>query len=307
MDKPEQRQQWLLVGRCLTNDNYVFAVNQGGALMVMDKNTGATVQKIQTKADKVRSDVSFYNGRIYFSTQSGYLYSYNLTADGKVDLDNLIEPLYYGGQSTFIPAVYNNRLYIGISSGSTFGEDGAAILVADINPENGAMTKAYLVPTKSDFAYCQTSGLIINGYEDEDGYVYVYFLVNSAKGSLYMVKDKPGMTAPDPESGLFYTPSHEQYCIASAVADSDGTIYLKNDSAWQCAIRRAESYLKSVERSDRRRQRFCRKCERTQCYRRYGYRKRNHEPDSQRRNRDPYERRAGRKTGDRSDRRCNNR
>lgn len=81
-----------------TNDNYVFAVNQGGALMVMDKNTGATVQKIQTKADKVRSDVSFYNGRIYFSTQSGYLYSYNLTADGKVDLDNLIEPLYYGVQ-----------------------------------------------------------------------------------------------------------------------------------------------------------------------------------------------------------------
>ena len=69
-----------------TNDNYVFAVNQGGALMVMDKNTGATVQKIQTKADKVRSDVSFYNGRIYFSTQSGYLYSYNLTADGKVSL-----------------------------------------------------------------------------------------------------------------------------------------------------------------------------------------------------------------------------
>ena len=60
--------------------------------MVMDKNTGVTVQRIQTKADKVRSDVSYYNGRIYFSTQSGYLYSYNLTADGKVDLENLIEP-----------------------------------------------------------------------------------------------------------------------------------------------------------------------------------------------------------------------
>lgn len=230
-----------------TNDKYVFAVNQGGALMVMDKNTGATVQKIQTKATAVRSDVAFYNGRIYFSTQSGYLYSYNLTADGKVDLDNLIEPLYFGGASTCTPAIYNNRLYIGISSGSEFGEDGAAILVVDINPTTGAMTKAYLVPTKSDFGYCQTSGLIINGYEDEDGYVYVYFLVNSAKGSLYMVKDKPGMTEPDKESGLFYTPSHEQYCIASAVADKDGTIYLKNDSAWQCAIRRAESYLKNVE------------------------------------------------------------
>ena len=230
-----------------TNDNYVFAVDAGGALMVMDKNTGVTVQRIQTKADKVRSDVSYYNGRIYFSTQSGYLYSYNLAADGKVDLDNLIEPLYYGGASTCTPAIYNNRLYIGISGGSGFGEDGASILVADINPETGAMSKAYLVPTKSDFAYCQTSGLIINGYEEETGYVYVYFLVNSAKGSLYMVKDKPGMTEADPESGLFYNPSHEQYCIASAVADSDGTIYLKNDSAWQFALKRAESYLTGVE------------------------------------------------------------
>lgn len=230
-----------------TNDNYVFSVDAGGALMVMDKDTGVTVQRIQTKADKVRSDVSYYNGRIYFSTQSGYLYSYNLAADGKVDLDNLIEPLYFGGASTCTPAIYNNRLYIGISGGSAFGEDGASILVADINPENGAMSKAYLVPTKTDFGYCQTSGLIINGYEDETGYVYVYFLVNSAKGSLYMVKDKPGMTEADPESGLFYTPSHEQYCIASAVADSDGTIYLKNDSAWQMAIRRADSYLTGVE------------------------------------------------------------
>ena len=85
--------------------------------MVMDKNTGVTVQRIQTKADKVRSDVSYYNGRIYFSTQSGYLHSYNLTADGKVDLENLIEPLYFGGASTCTPAIYNNRLYIGISGG----------------------------------------------------------------------------------------------------------------------------------------------------------------------------------------------
>ena len=119
-----------------------------------------------------------------------------------MDLENLIEPLYFGGASTCTPAIYNNRLYIGISGGSAFGEDGASILVADINPENGAMSKAYLVPTKTDFGYCQTSGLIINGYEDETGYVYVYFLVNSAKGSLYMVKDKPGMTEADPESGL---------------------------------------------------------------------------------------------------------
>ena len=55
-----------------TNDKYVFAVDAGGALMVMDKNTGVTVQRIQTKADRVRSDVSYYNGRIYFSTPVSY-------------------------------------------------------------------------------------------------------------------------------------------------------------------------------------------------------------------------------------------
>ncbi len=234
-----------------SNAKYVFSVNLSGALMVMDKNTGETVQKIQAvKADigkGPRSSIAYYNNRIYFTTQSGYLCSYNLDADGKVDLDKPIEPLHFGGASTCTPAIYNNRLYIGISGGSAFGEDGASILVADINPETGAMSKAYLVPTGTDFSYCQSSGVIVNGYEKEDGFVYVYFLCNNAKGALYMVKDKPGITKPEPETGLLYTPTHEQYCIASAVVDSDGTIYIKNDSSWQFAIRRAETYLKTIE------------------------------------------------------------
>ena len=232
-----------------TNDNYVFVVDEPGNLLVMDKNTGETVQKVDTTSSSDtahRGDVTYYNGRIYYAS-AGYLYSYNLTGDGKLDLENTIEPLYFGGSSTGTPAIYNNRIYLGISSGSTFGEDGAAILVANIDAENGALSKAYLVPTRSDFGYCQTSGLIINGYEGDGGYVYVYFLVNSAKGSLYMVKDKPGMTEPDKDSGLFYTPNHEQYCIASAVVDKEGTLYLKNDSGWQCAIRQADAYLKNVE------------------------------------------------------------
>ncbi len=233
-----------------SNERYVFVVNQKGALLVMDNETGETVQKIQTKATSVRSDVSYYNGRIYFSTQSGYVYSYNLDKDGKVDLEHLIEPLKFAGESTCTPAIYNNRLYIGISGGSSAGEDGASILVADINPDTGSMKQAYLVPTKTDFGYCKTSGLIINGYEQEDGYVYIYFLCNNAKGDLYMVKDKPGITSPLPESGLFYTPNHEEYCIASAVADRDGTIYIKNDSSWQFAIRRADTYLSEIEVSD---------------------------------------------------------
>ena len=229
-----------------TNEKYVFVVDQTGRLLCMDKATGEMVQCIQTKASKVRSDISYYNGRIYFSTQSGYLYSYNIAEDGKVDTENLIEPLFLGSSttSTSTPAVYNNRLYIGISNGGNFGTEGFAILVADIDEETGALSVAYLVPTDG---YCQTSGLIVKGYEKETGYVYVYFLANSAHGTLYMIKDAPGMKEADPESGAFYTPSHEQFCIASAVADSDGNIYMKNDSAWQFTIRRSDAYLKNIE------------------------------------------------------------
>lgn len=225
-----------------SNENYVFVITNGGTLCCIDKKTGDAVQTVAT-GQTSRSNISYYNGRIYWANQSGYLYSYNLTADGRLDMENLIEPLYFGGASTSTPAIYNNRVYIGISNGGNFGVEGYGILVGDINPETGAMSAAYVVPTDG---YPQTSGLIVNGYEEEDGYVYVYFLTNSAHGTLYMVKDKAGMTEADSATGAFYTPNHEQYCIASAVADSDGNIYIKNDSAWQFVIRRSALYLKEI-------------------------------------------------------------
>ena len=223
-----------------TNEKYVFVVAQKN-LCCLDKKTGEAVQVVPV--DPCRCDVAYYNGRIYFTSQSGLLYSYNLTADGKLDLENLIEPLYFGGQSSSTPAIYNNRIYIGTSNGGNFGVEGYGILVGDINPETGAMSVAYVVPTDG---YPQTSGLISTGYEEENGYVYVYFLSNSAHGTLYMVKDKAGLTSADPATGAFYTPNHEQYCIASAVADSDGNLYLKNDSAWQFVLTRSELYLKDI-------------------------------------------------------------
>ncbi|MGO5548489.1 cadherin-like beta sandwich domain-containing protein [Lachnospiraceae bacterium LCP19S3_B12] len=231
-----------------TNEEYVFvtttnARKTNGTLCCVDKITGKAVQKIEL-GESVRSDVSYYNGRIYFTTQSGNLYSYNLTKEGILDTENLIEPLYFGGASTSTPAVYNNRVYIGYSGGESFGAEGYGILVGSIDPDTGAMSAAYVVPTDG---YPQTSGLITKGYEEETGYVYVYFLTNSAHGTLYMIKDKAGMTEADPASGVFYTPNHEQYCIASAVADSDGNIYMKNDSAWQFVITRSETYLKEIQ------------------------------------------------------------
>lgn len=227
---------------CWTNENYVFLCTNNGNLCCIDKANGEVIQNVSL-GGQVRCDVSYYNGRIYVTSQNGKLYSYNLKQDGTLDTENLIEPLAMGIQSTSTPAIYNNRIYVGTNAGSMFGVEGNAIVVVDIDPTTGAMTPAYAVPTDG---YCQTSGLITTAYEAETGYVYVYFLANSAHGTLYMIKDKAGLKEADPASGAFYTPNHEQYCIASAVADSEGNLYLKNDSAWQFVLSRSEVYLKEV-------------------------------------------------------------
>ena len=58
-------------------------------LCCIDKKTGDAVQTVAT-GQTSRSNISYYNGRIYWANQSGYLYSYNLTADGRLDMDCLL-------------------------------------------------------------------------------------------------------------------------------------------------------------------------------------------------------------------------
>ena len=201
-------------------------------LYCLDKRTGKMLQKLDCIGSG-RASVAYYDGRIYFPTTTGYLYSYNLTPEGLLDTENMIEPLYTGSRSTSTPAIYNGRLYIGMAGGSVGQFPDAGILVVNIEPATGTMTPAYIVPTDGN---PQSSGCLSTAYTESAGYNYVYFTTNTGQGPIYMVKDKPGMTEPDPESGLFWKPDTPQFCIASIIADSEGTLYYKNDSATMWAI-----------------------------------------------------------------------
>lgn len=128
---------------------------------------------------------------------------------------------------------YSGRLYIGMAGGSVGQFPDAGILVVNIEPATGTMTPAYIVSTDGN---PQSSGCLSTAYTESAGYNYVYFTTNTGQGPIYMVKDKPGMTEPDPESGLFWKPDTPQFCIASIIADSEGTLYYKNDSATMWAI-----------------------------------------------------------------------
>lgn len=221
-----------------TNEKYVIVGSDQSLLYCLDKNTGKAVQTIDVKelagedAAEIRSDISYYNGRIYFTSKGGYLFSYNLNEDGTIDTEHLIQPLKLGTMSTSTPLVYNDRIYVGVTHGGNFSGT-YGISVVNINSADGALSLAYEMETD---AYPQTSGVLSTAYEEETGYVYVYFLTNGVEGNLYLLKDKAGLTEAAPGSGLFYTPEQKEYCICSVVVDDEGTLYFKNDSAYLMAV-----------------------------------------------------------------------
>ena len=150
--------------------------------------------------------------------------------------------------STSTPVVYNGRAYIGVSGTGQFTQySGHNITVIDLGD---TMSIAYSVPTQG---YPQTSGMLTTAYEQENGYVYVYFFDNYTPGTLRVLRDKPGQTAVDYRtkesfSGKsYYTPyavftpydKQAQYAICSPIVDSDGTIYFKNDSGYLMAFGRS--------------------------------------------------------------------
>ena len=212
-----------------SDDGESDSTSDSSYVYCFDKLTGEVVQKVGPHHGDIRSDISYYDGRIYFTSKGGYLYSYNLKEDGTIDTENLIEPIEIGKMSTSTPAIANGRCYVGSSYGSNFSGT-YGISVVDINEETGAMSLEYVVYTD---AYPQTSGVVSTGYK---GYNYVYFATNGPSGNLWVVKDAPGMTEPDEGSQVLYTPEHKQYCISSVAVDKDGTIYFKNDSAYMIAV-----------------------------------------------------------------------
>ena len=212
-----------------SDDGESDSTSDSSYVYCFDKLTGEVVQKVGPHHGDIRSDISYYDGRIYFTSKGGYLYSYNLKEDGTIDTENLIEPIEIGKMSTSTPAIANGRCYVGSSYGSNFSGT-YGISVVDINAETGAMKLEYVVYTD---AYPQTSGVVSTGYK---GYNYVYFATNGPSGNLWVVKDAPGMTEPDEGSQILYTPEHKQYCISSVAVDKDGTIYFKNDSAYMIAV-----------------------------------------------------------------------
>ncbi|MEG1991459.1 MAG: hypothetical protein RR351_05165, partial [Christensenella sp.] len=123
-------------------------------------------------------------------------------------------------ESTGTPVVYNGRVYVG-GSGASFKEGTVAVMnAADMSTIYSAKTGGKV----------QSSALFSTAYDSETGKVYAYFTYNNKPGGITVLEDSQGQTAAQISEIFVPEGDKAQYCICSPIADTDGTIYYKNDS-----------------------------------------------------------------------------
>ena len=241
--------------------DYVYVGTDDGAsgyttgyahLISFDKISGKVISNVtMPNVGDIRSSITCSDGRLYFTSKGGYFYEAEFESDtGKIGtvrdlkLENGSDEPSSPAMSTSTPTVYNGRAYIGVSGVGQFAAySGHNITVIDI----ASWEIAYNVPTQG---YPQTTGTLTTAYEEETGYVYVYFFDNYTPGKLRILKDKPGLREPlltvtETANGTEHevapwifapTGSLAEYCICTPIIDSDGTLYFKNDSAYIMAV-----------------------------------------------------------------------
>lgn len=243
---------YLLIG---TDDGASGYTNGHARLLSFDPLTGQLLdQRKMGVVGDIRSSITAYNGKYYFTNKGGYFFEATVSAGGKIENIRALKLYNYASNdasppmSTCTPTIYNGRAYVGVSGTNQFGAySGHNITVIDI--PNWEI--AYTVRTQG---YPQTSGVLTTAYQGENGSVYVYFFDNYTPGKLRVLEDKPGQTRASLVSVETYvaagtsktyetayalfTPDGEQaqYAICSPIVDQYGTIYFKNDSAYLMAV-----------------------------------------------------------------------
>lgn len=229
-------------------DNYLIVGSDDGSpaniytdtavLYSINPTTGAVLDTIGGIKGDIRSSVSFdkETNKAYFATKGGLFCTVKVNDNGTFDHDTF-KSLDLGGMCTGTPLVYNDRAYIGSSSGNDqFGP--GKLNVIDLSKESPELAYAAGLP-----GYPQASALLSSAYGDT---AYVYITYNNLPGGIYVIEDKIGQTSAKGYDLFIPDKEQQQYSIASLVADSDGTIYYKNDSCYLIAVENNTAYLKDL-------------------------------------------------------------
>ena len=254
---------YILVG---TDDGQFGSSSQTGSLLSMDPISGVLLDTLEGLNGDIRSTVMYdeATSAYYFTSKGGSFYQVKVNADGTFRKESLRAiSLSVDGKaamSTSTPVICNGRAYVGYSGGGQFtAYDHHGIAVIDL----AQFAIAYTANTKG---YPQTSGLLAK----EGDVAYVYFVDNYTPGMIRVIQDQPGQTAlADPATEtwtkdgktqtvqncapVLFTPGsdHAEYAISSLIADSDGTLYFKNDSNYMFALGSAIDHLEVTQQPEK--------------------------------------------------------
>lgn len=203
-------------------------------LISADKKSGNIKQTIEIKGDQ-RSGITYYDGRAYFTTKAGLLYSVGVKKGGSLVVSD-VKMLSLGGASTSTPVIYSGRIYVGVQ-GSGFGKGTLAVI------DSANMKKIYSATLGG---YPQNTVLLSTAYESESGKVYIYSTYNASPGGITVISDAPGQLSAKSEELFVPGGSMANFCICSVIADDDGTLFYKNDSGYIFAVENTEKQTTDI-------------------------------------------------------------
>ena len=229
-----------------TGETNLYACGGSGYLYCLNKKTGSVIQKfmLPDEAGKGCTAVCYADGRIYFGTSKGYLYSYPVQKDGKLNLEGGSR-LKVGGTVYGTPLVYKNRIYLGTATEDRYGAVMRPYYIAVVQcSAEGELSPAYRMQVNGEPKGTPTMS---TAYEAQDGYLYVYMTTDSENGEIYLLKDQAGAAEPVEGSGLLYQQNEvDGYGWSSILADEEGNLYFTYESAWIYALRSTDLYLEQV-------------------------------------------------------------
>ena len=210
------------------SDDGMVEADGKSLLISADKKSGNIKQTIEIKGDQ-RSGITYYDGRAYFTTKAGLLYSVGVKKGGSLIVSD-VKMLSLGGASTSTPVIYSGRIYVGVQ-GSGFGKGTLAVI------DSANMKKIYSATLGG---YPQNTVLLSTAYESESGKVYIYSTYNASPGGITVLSDAPGQLSAKSEELFVPGGSMANFCICSVIADDDGTLFYKNDSGYIFAVENTE-------------------------------------------------------------------
>ena len=201
-------------GAALSGSAVIFA-GDDGVLTSLHQATGAVIDTLDLGA-AVRTGIVIEGSYAFAVTRNGRLHRVALHTNGSFGAATSVQ---FAADSTSTPAIAGGMAYVGGMAADWSG------VLAVVDTATMQVTASAAAP-----AAVQGTPLVSTAHATP----HVYFTANAEPGALYVFN---GTAA----SVLFTPPEeHRNFCIASAVAGGDGTLYYTNDSGRLFAIERIE-------------------------------------------------------------------